>query len=259
MDEPLFEQMAEMEERHWWFRGRRRIVHRLVDRLALGEDALVVDAGCGTGANAASLSSRYRVLGVDPTPAAIERARRFRARDLTFECGTVASVLEETGARASLLLLLDVIEHVPDDAGLLGDALRYVRPGGHVLLTVPAEMRLWSPHDEAFGHYRRYDREGLRALLAGLPLELLLLSHFNARLYPLIRAVRALNSSMPSRAGSASSLRKSDLRRYPTAVNAVLESIFAGESGRLERVLAGSARPYRVGASLVALARRTPG
>jgi len=256
LDTQLFEQMAAMEERHWWFRGRRRILHRVLGALPLPDGARVVDAGCGTGANAASLPPRYRVLGVDPTPDAIERARRFQLPHVEFACGSVGQVLEQRGIQADLVTLLDVIEHVQDDRALVADAVAGLRGGGFLVITVPADMRLWSPHDVAFGHYRRYDPDGLAAVLDGFPLEVKLLSHFNARLYPVIRGIRALRSRKPAEV-DPDSLAGSDLRAYPGPVNAILEGIFAGEARRLEKALRGTARGYRRGASLMAVAMKT--
>ena len=257
MDVELFEQMAQVEEHHWWFRGRRRIVHHLVRALQLEPGSLIVDAGCGTGANAASLPSDYQVLGLDPTPVAVERARRFQAPHLTFQCGTLQEVMERSPRPADLVMLLDVIEHVPDDAGLVRGAVASLRPGGHLLVTVPAGMELWSPHDEVFGHFRRYDRSGLAAVFSGLDTETRLLSHFNRRLYPVIRAVRWVRRARGGQTDAAADpLKGSDLRTYPRFVNAALENLFAGEGRRLAKVLAGEARPYPRGASLVALVRR---
>lgn len=258
MDAELFEQMARVEDRHWWFRGRRSILRRIVRALGLQEGARVIDAGCGTGANAASLPGEFRVLGVDPTPLAVERARRFQAPNLTFACGTLREVTEGAREQADLVLLLDVIEHVPDDRALVLDAVDALRRGGHLLVTVPADMRLWSRHDEVFGHYRRYEPEGLRSVYDAVPVEVRLLSHFNARLYPIIRAIRMFRPGGDA-GGDTDPLKGSDLAEYPGPVNAALERIFAGEAGRLVRVLEGRARPYPRGASLMALVRKTEG
>jgi SAM-dependent methyltransferase len=197
---------------------------------------------------------------VDPTPAAVEWAQRFQAPNVTFQCGTLREAMESSREKADLALLLDVIEHVPDDAALVREAVASLRPGGYLLVTVPAGMELWSPHDEVFGHYRRYDRSGLASVLSGLDTETLLLSHFNARLYPVIRAIRGVRRARSGGSGAESdSLAGSDLRTYPRAVNAALEAVFAGEGRRLAKVLAGEAPPYRRGASLMAIVRRRPG
>lgn len=262
MDLTLFRQMADGEERHWWFVARREIVGRLVEALPLPEGARVVDAGCGTGANAAFLAARgegrYRVLGIDPTAPAIDLAHRFSLPGLEFRCGTLSDLLGEGEAAADLVLMLDVIEHVEDDRSLVEQAVRLLGPGGHLLVTVPADPRLWSPHDEVFGHYRRYEPHTLREVLRGLPLEILVLSPFNARLYPLIRTVRAVKRAR-ARGREVAAEEGSDFAEYPVRVDAALRRLFAGEAGRLLGVLRGSGRPYRFGASLLLVARKGTG
>ena len=86
---------------------------------------------------------------------------------------------------ADLVLLTDVLEHVEKDAELLARIVRGMKPGGHLLLTVPACPLLWSPHDEVHGHFRRHTRVILSALLAGLSLQPLLLAPLNLRLCPM--------------------------------------------------------------------------
>ena len=86
---------------------------------------------------------------------------------------------------ARLVLLMDVLEHVPDDFKFLSELLAASAPGAEFLVTVPANPSFWSAHDESNGHYRRYDMDRFRAGVGGLPVTTLLLSHFNARLYPI--------------------------------------------------------------------------
>jgi hypothetical protein len=160
-------------------------------------------------------------------------------------------------------------------------------PGSHFLVTVPADQSLWSEHDESFGHYRRYDAARLEGVWAGLPVTTLLLSYFNTRLLPIVRLVRTWNR----RRGRAAGRAGTDFWLPSRPINALLTAIFAGEAARLARVLRQQAetepgrlcfsitprcgqevessdvmlkhnlrlRPYRTGASLVALVRREAG
>lgn len=245
---------VDLEERHWWFTGRRRILCRLLESIApRGEGRLVLDVGCGGGANTAALSRGYRCVGVDPSPQMIEAARR-RYPEVSFLEGTVEKAVDRLGARgADVCLLADVLEHVADDRGLLGEVVRACRPGGVCLVTVPANPGLWGPHDEAHGHHRRYSRKDLVRLLSELPVDPLLISYFNSRLYPLIWIVRRIESFVGRGPGAGGS----DLVVPPAPINSVLARIFAGEADVLVRALRDSNREgYHRGASLVAAVRR---
>ncbi len=255
MHSDQFRLHADIEQRHWWFVGRRQILGRLIaEVLPASKESLIVDVGCGTGGNIASLADRYDCVGIDTSREAIELASR-RFPQVRFLAGRAPEDLGELAAQASMFLLSDVLEHVEDDYAMLSALLAAARPGSHFLITVPADESLWSEHDESFGHYRRYDRRRLEGIWAGLPVTPLLISHFNARLLPAIRAIRAWSR----RRGHASGEVGTDFWLPNPIANGVLTSIFAGEAGRLIGVLQGRSRPFRAGASLVALLRREEG
>jgi SAM-dependent methyltransferase len=217
--------------------------------------ATIVDVGCGTGANIAALADGYRCVGIDTSPEAIELAAR-RFPNVQFLCGLAPQDLGDIVDTARLYLLTDVLEHVSDDFELLSHLLAAAEPNSYFLITVPAHLSLWSPHDVAFGHYRRYDRQRLEAVWDGLPVSVKLCSYYNARLYPVVRAVRAANRLL----GRASGAAGTDFRIPATPVNRLLERTFAGESRRLLQMLQGKhICGYRTGVSLIALLERGPG
>jgi hypothetical protein len=150
---------------------------------------------------------------------------------------------------------MDVMEHVPDDFVFASSLLGALKPGGHLLITVPADAALWSAHDEAFGHYRRYSRPRLERVWRDLPVTPLLVSHVMARLYPVVKGVRSWNRWRGHAAGEAGT----DFTMPPGPVNAALEWLLAGESTRLVATLLNPARAYPSGVSLVAILRREPG
>lgn len=256
MDTELFRLHAGIEEVHWWFVGRRRVIRRLLERVVpAGRGKLVVDVGCGTGANIAGMADGYRALGVDPSPEAIREARR-RFPGVEFLEGFAPECLGERAGEVDALLLMDVLEHVPDDFELFSRLVASVRPGAQLVVTVPADMRLWSPHDVTFQHYRRYDPARLSLVFEGLPVRVRLLSHFNARLYPVIRAMRAYSRWR----GAAAGVEGTDLWVPRPAANRALTRIFAGEATPLLRRLDRGGRPaYGFGASLVAVLERLEG
>jgi SAM-dependent methyltransferase len=166
MDERLMKAMLDVDEHHWWYRGRRRIIRAELDQIPLAAGARVLDAGCGSGRTLEQLGRYGDVHGIELNPDAAEVAR---ARG----CGeVVVGRLEELPWDAGsfdLITCLDVIEHTPDDRATLRELRRVCRPGGWLLVTVPAYQALWSLHDAANHHYRRYGRRTLRsaALAAG--------------------------------------------------------------------------------------------
>ena len=247
---------ADIEQRHWWFVGRRRIMRRLVAQvLPPTRDVTIVDVGCGTGANVASLADAYDCVGIDASGEAIALARR-RFPNVRFLVGTAPRDLGDLAAQARLFLLMDVLEHVEDDFAMLSELLAAASPGACFLVTVPADEALWSEHDESFGHYRRYDRRRLARLWADLPVTPLLTSYYNTRMYPLIRLIRARNRWRGHAAGRSGT----DFWLPSRPVNRLLEAALAGEAGSLLRQLTGrGARGYSCGASLVALLRRERG
>jgi SAM-dependent methyltransferase len=256
MQSEQFELHARIEQRHWWFVARRRIMRRIVERLFKPDGrTTVVDVGCGTGANIAALADGYRCVGIDTSQEAVDLAAR-RFPDVQFLCGQAPDDLGDVAESARLFLLMDVLEHVSDDFELLSTLLAAATPGSNFLITVPAHLALWSPHDEAFGHYRRYDLQRLAAVWRGLPVSVRLCSYYNARLYPAVRAVRAVNRLLRRSSGADGT----DFNLPAPAVNQFLERTFAGEADTLLNVLEGKrSRGYRTGVSLMAVLQREPG
>jgi SAM-dependent methyltransferase len=211
--------------------------------------------GCGTGGNIAGLAGAYRCLGIDSSAEAIQWARQ-RFPQVEFICGHAPNDLGPKIAQARLVLMMDVLEHVPDDFAVFSQLAAATVPGTQFLITVPADNALWSEHDQSFGHYRRYDRRRLEMLWAGLPVTPRLVSYFNCRLYWLIRLIRERNRLRGGTAGRAGT----DFWMPHAWINRRLESIFAGESRRLVDVLTSRRRRgYGRGASLIAILRREAG
>jgi SAM-dependent methyltransferase len=223
--------------------------------LPASERPTIVDVGCGTGANIASLAGEYNCVGIDTSREAIELARS-RFPGTLFICGRAPRDLGRVMEEARLVLIMDVLEHVPDDFAFLSKLLAASTSGTLFLITVPANPAFWSEHDESNGHYRRYEPDRLRRLWEGLPVSTLLLSYFNARLYPIARAVRTWSRWR----GRATGLAGTDLRMPAGPINAALESIFAGEGAALVDLLRDRGRGgYSAGLSLIALVRRDVG
>lgn len=249
-----FEHLADVELRHWWSVARRAILRQALECvLPTHANKLIVDVGCGTGANIAALAQdgAYECLGIDASADAIRFARA-RFPNVRFIHGLAPHDLGDAAGRADAFLLMDVLEHVEDDAAVLGPIVAAAKPGAHFIITVPADMRLWSAHDIGLHHYRRYEPELLRAAWQGLPVEEIALTHFCSRLYPVARAAR-LASRVRERIRPK---RAWDMNVPPAPVNALFRRIFAGEAQRLVDLIRGRRTSgYAHGVSLLAVLR----
>lgn len=243
MDPLLLRQHLELEERHWWFVARRRIVLGVLERhLGRKRDLEILDAGCGGGATLWSLRRYGRARGMELSEEAVRYARE---RDREVVPGSIERLPFAAG-EFDLALALDVVEHVPDDLRALEELRRVLRPGGSLLVTVPALRMLWSAHDVANGHYRRYTLGELRRRLEAAGFEVVTATYFNTLLLPLILAIRGLQRLRLREAAS-------DVSELPAPLNSLLAHIFG-----MEAPLAGrGALP--VGVSALCVARKTQG
>ena len=177
--------LAEIERRHFWFVARRRLLDALLKTTVPGGSARALDVGCGTGANAAVLRSHVRgVVGLDFRPEGIATARRQHCGDASFVRGEAAR-LPFADRAFDVVTVLDVLEHVDDEAAL-EEIVRVLRPGGAIIVSVPAMPWLWSYRDIDAGHRRRYARRGLLRLLRKSRLQVHRLNYFQCLLFPLV-------------------------------------------------------------------------
>lgn len=242
MDISQFHLHARVEDRHWWFRARREIIFEQFRKyLPPATDRLVAEIGCGTGGNLKFLQDHYRVVGVDLSAEAVGYAAQRVAGPVCQ--GDFRTELAGRWPEVDGVLLADVLEHVPDDREFLRDLLDLLRPGGMVVLTVPAHPFLWSHHDLVLGHLRRYTAPTFRALWQGLPVEQLTFSPFNCLLFPIIALVRLVG-------GGRGAVGQSDLQLPLPGVNWLLYRLFS-----LERLLLRG-MPLPWGVSYLAVLRK---
>jgi SAM-dependent methyltransferase len=230
--------MITTDDRHWWYRGRRRVVRAMLDGLALPAPCAILDAGCGSGRTLDELTDYGDVRGVDVSRDAVA-ATRARGHD-----AYLADVGDLPFADASfdLVTCLDVVEHTYDDQRTLSELRRVTRPGGTLLLTVPAHPALWSAHDDANQHFRRYTRRALTAAAVETDWAVAQSSYFNAALLAPAAVVRVARRRSDS--------GRSELSLTPPALDRVLEWPSRAEAALLR---AGGRVP--VGLSLLAVLR----
>lgn len=241
MERAVFDRMAELDQDHWWFLARRRILKRLIERVVRPpRKAKILEIGCGTGHNLAMLKSfgSLEASELDRCARAVAnkrlpgRVKNAKLPDLT--------KFKRNGY--DLIALLDVLEHVPDDLASLRSIHMRLKPGGALLLTVPANPWMWSAHDAAHHHFRRYTRKQLEELFLRSGLEVQLLSYFNTLLFPLVAAARV--------AGKITRKQSADDKLPSAPINSILNSVFGLEAALIGRL------PMPFGVSLVAVVRR---
>jgi SAM-dependent methyltransferase len=229
MREETYEVFYQLDLTHWFPCGRRKILRTLIDRFA-HKPRRIADIGCGTGANLEAFAEIAPVTGVDFSVQAIRYCRQ-----RGFLATAVAAMPNlPFGESFDLVCAIDVIEHIEDDARAVRELLRICRPGGVLLVTVPAYQWLWSDHDDANQHKRRYTRAQLRRLFSSLPVDILKLTHFNLFLSGPIILLRLLRKLRP-RLRRAYTPRL-DLAETPKLLNQILLSILAAERFLLAHV-----------------------
>jgi SAM-dependent methyltransferase len=222
LEDHVYQQLYDMEDGHWWFRGRRAVLWALLHRAGLPERPRVLDAGCGTGRNLAEFGRLGTARGVDPSPQAIAFCRRRGLGDVA-EAGLEA--LPFADGAFDLILATDVLEHVERDDVAASELRRVAAPGALLVVTVPAYRWLWSHHDDSHHHLRRYSAPRLRARLAAAGWRAELLTYFNALLLPPIAVVRL----------TARRRRRSDYELTEGPLNRVLELPMRAEAALIER------------------------
>ena len=232
-----------LEETYWWFVGRRELVRQLVEAYAARPGLLILDAGCGTGGTMGRVASLGEVAGCDTSPYALGFCRQ---RGFTRLAAGDVSALPFADGCCDVVLSCDVLEHVPDDRQALAELLRVLKPGGLLLLTVPAHRFLWSEHDEALALRRRYSARELRDLLEEAGARVEKLSPVVAAVFLPILVFRLLQRLRPK----GPEMPRTDLRVLPGPVNSLFVQALRLENWLLRR---GS---LPVGTSLVAVARK---
>jgi SAM-dependent methyltransferase len=250
-DPAYFADLARVEDRHFWFRARNRLIGALVRRAVAGLPTgyRVLEVGCGNGnvlRHMAQACPGGLAVGMDYFEEGLRLARRRAA------CPLVQGDARRSpfGRRFHVIGMFDVLEHIDDDMRMLRDVRALLEPGGVLLLTVPAGRRLWSYFDEASHHYRRYEHPELTEKLRAAGFEVRRQSHFMCSIYPLLRMAR--KRSGRSREESHELARR-EFRIVPV-INDALSAVLSLEASWVGR---GHGLPF--GTSLVAVAHRPAG
>ncbi|MFN3724949.1 MAG: class I SAM-dependent methyltransferase [Allosphingosinicella sp.] len=240
MERIVYDRMAELDTRHWWYRARREVLAALIARkVKPPEGARILEIGCGTGHNLEMLGQFGHVDAIELDDAAREVASARLGRVVL---GARLPELEGVPERSyDMVALLDVLEHVEEDRAALRSIARRLKPGGAILITVPAFQWMWSAHDVVNHHQRRYSKRTLNAAIADAGLKVDFVGYFNSILFPLAAAARL--------AGRLTGEEESDDKLPPKPVNALFETLFGLERHAIARL------PFTPGVSIAAVVR----
>lgn len=242
MKQEMYDNMYQTDRFHWWFRVKREIVTSLVtSHLSSPSGNKIIDFGCGCGIMLEALSPYGSITGTDFSPLALDYCKKrfsgeLRRLDL--------SAPIEPWDSYDLGIALDILEHIEEDTSAVENCLRFLRPGGVYIVTVPAYPWLWSSHDENCMHKRRYTKKSLKTLLVQAGFEVEYLSYYNTLLFPPAAIIRLLSKLLPfDRASSVEN------EFHDSWLNTILYRVFHMEK---EWICRGHTFPF--GLSLIAVA-----
>lgn len=249
MKSDFYEEYFHHENTHWWFRWRFDLIGDVVGSLTSGKsDVKILDAGCGTGQMTKLLEGYGDAVGLDLALEAINYAKIRGVKNLVQ--GSITEPPFEPGS-FDLVVSLDVIEHVDNDMQILAGLRDIVRPGGHLVVTVPAFQMLWSEHDEINHHKRRYRVPQLRHLVQEAGFEVERITYCNTALYLPVLVLRKGKTLIRKLRGTSSTPNpESDLVFYPKPINEALYQVMRLEN----RIMRGRNLPF--GVSILVVAQR---
>ena len=226
MDEEVYRQLALIEDSHWWFVGRRKIVSRLLRDLRLPPRARILEIGCGTGGNTEMLRNFGDVVSVEPNATARSLAREKGQTNILD--GALPDDMPNDLGQFDVAVALDVLEHIDDDRASIRALKDHLKPGGFCVFSVPAFAFLCSNHDRTHHHKRRYGKRGLTEAVQASGLVPMTISYFNFLLFPIVVLVRIIKS-LTGDTGRDDVLPSRQ-------VNAVLAAIITSESHLIGRI-----------------------
>ncbi len=245
-----YERMYRFEDRYWWFVARRHLITSLLGTHYPQDGRLqILDIGCGTGAMLDELAPFGHVVGADFSPEALQFCvTRGVGADLAR-----ADVRRLPFADASfdIVTAMDIVEHIDDDKAAACEIFRVLRPGGRLLVTVPAFESLWSEHDEALHHHRRYTVPHLKDLFQRVGLTVDKVSYTVTSLFPAIWLFRQISNLLPKQRENGE--KKANLINFSAPVNAALLSLSQWETRLVHR------RNLPFGVTVVCVARKPDG
>lgn len=241
MEPDAYLQMAAVEQKHWFWQGRRAVIKSVLDTLKIPNDASILEIGTGTGGNVDLLKKYGTLHAVEPDDSARKIARKNTQANVL--AGSLPCGLPYADEKFDVVCMFDVLEHIEESRKSLRTVARHMKPGAHLLITVPAYEWMWSDWDTLLHHYRRYTRRHLRDEIESAGLTPVKSSHFNFILFPVAVFVRLASKLLGLKPDAGSKIPR-------PFINTTLRNLFS-----LERyVVARTNIPF--GLSILAVARR---
>ncbi len=195
--------MAQLEDTHWWFRERRYLIEKEIRGMV---PTRALDIGAAAGGNTQVLEAAgWASTALEFSAAGVDLAR---ARGLNVVQGDARAIPFEDDY-FGLVVAYDVLEHIEEDYQVVDEIARVLQPGGRVLIAVPADPKLWSAHDSDVGHLRRYTRPQLVKLFDREPFTIESVRSWNVLLRPVVAIRRRWSTG-------------NDLTAIPKPLNAAL-------------------------------------
>ena len=241
------EKMNRLDDWYWWFVGNRELVSGLVGgacgKIAGAGRLRILDVGCGTGAMLSRLGTYGRAFGADRSVEALGFCRQ-RGAELLCQCN--ATQLPFPDGTFQIVVASHILEHVAEDDSVLEELDRVLAPGGRMIATIPAHRFLWSAHDVALSHKRRYSRREVADKIrkAGFVVERV--TYTNFFIFPIVVALRLFKKVFRPAAADP----KTDLVPMPALLNRALVGLYRCEAWILARINVG------FGVNLACIARK---
>ena len=191
MQEQMYHYFHEVEDRHWWFQGRKEVVLAFIDRYSRSaKERKILDVGCGTGMMLQALKEYGEVWGLDKSVKAIEYSRT-RAPGAHLMQGSFPEQIPQ--GQFDIITFLDVLEHIENDKEALRKLVDILQPNGTLIITVPAYQFLWTSRDDMNEHKRRYTLPELREKILGANLQIKKISYYNTLLFAPIALLKLVS------------------------------------------------------------------
>lgn len=243
MNNNLLRKFNQIEKVHWWWVGRRQIISQSITRK---KNLKILDIGFGTGETMCFLQEILKdpsLFGVDTSIVAVRFAKSRGHKNVRKASATKLPYQPNT---FDTVFALDVIEHIKDDQKVFQEIYRVLKPGGELIITVPALPFIWSNHDSGQGHKRRYTRRRIIKLSKKSGFQIKFISYFNFFLSPIIIIIRSLGNLKPfAKLNEYDSKLNYDISNQKI-INSILKKLFVSEIKMLKRIR------YPIGISITA-------
>ena len=226
MNNEEYERMYRLEDSYWWFVGRHNLIETFLEmEYPAKNDLTILDIGCGTGAMSQKLNTKGLVVSADFNPLALTFSRK---RGLHRLCNADAMNLPFKSESFDVIISLDILEHLPNDCAALREYVRVLKPGGKLFATVPAYASLWSGHDVALMHHRRYHTGELQRKVREAGFTLHKVSYAMTILCPVVWAYRKISRFFGNKPAAS-------LVPVPSLINRSLTSLLNMENAWIKR------------------------